>query len=264
MVPRKKTLAKTAEKKSVSTKEKKVPSVVERKETAVAEVAKKETAVAAVAKKETAVAEVAKKETAVAAVEKKETAVASVPKKETALAHVEKKETAVAPVQKKETALAEKKEMAADQAWRNENQKKGIWLVIAGLIIMISASLIQYGGEIAKDTLQVPMWSPWLNSVAYPIAYMIIGSQIMLYFIEFLVCSNLVISLIKQLSFRRCDFSDRPIGIADIFFCCKLPISICDILIYQCFAFVDTINRTCKCSIALCCAFLLVTFGHCH
>ena len=44
---------------------------------------------------------------------------------------------------------------------------------------MISASLIQYGGEIAKDTLQVPMWSPWLNSVAYPIAYMIIGSQIM-------------------------------------------------------------------------------------
>ena len=113
MVPRKKTLAKTAEKKSVSTKEKKVPSVVEKKETAVAEVAKKETAVAAVAKKETAVAEVAKKETAVAAGEKKETAVASVPKKETALAHVEKKETAVAPVQKKETALAEKKEMAA-------------------------------------------------------------------------------------------------------------------------------------------------------
>ena len=55
MVPRKKTLAKTAVKKSVSTEEKKVPSVVEKKETAVAEVAKKETAVAAVAKKETAV-----------------------------------------------------------------------------------------------------------------------------------------------------------------------------------------------------------------
>ena len=52
MVPRKKTLAKTAEKKSVSTKEKKVPSVVEKKETAVAEVAKKETAAAA-EKKET-------------------------------------------------------------------------------------------------------------------------------------------------------------------------------------------------------------------
>ena len=51
MVPRKKTLAKTAEKKSVSTKEKKVPSVVEKKETAVAEVAKKETAVAAAAEK---------------------------------------------------------------------------------------------------------------------------------------------------------------------------------------------------------------------
>ena len=73
MVQRKKTLAKTAAKKSVSTEEKKVPSVVEKKDTAVAEV----------------------------------------PKKETALAHVEKKETAVAPVQKKETALAEKKEMAA-------------------------------------------------------------------------------------------------------------------------------------------------------
>lgn len=73
----------------------------------------------------------------------------------------------------------EKKEQSADQAWRKEILKKVIWLVIAGLIIMISASLIQYGGEIAKDTLQVPMWSPWLNSVAYPIAYMIIGSQIM-------------------------------------------------------------------------------------
>ena len=100
---------------------------------------------------------------------------------------------------------------------------------------------------------------PFHNLFSY-----IIGSQIMLYFIEFRVCSNFVNSLIKQISFRRCDFSDRPIGIADIFFCCKLPISICDILIYQCFAFVDTINRTCKCSIALCCAFLLVTFGHCH
>ena len=37
MVQRKKTLAKTAAKKSVSTEEKKVPSVVEKKETAVAE-----------------------------------------------------------------------------------------------------------------------------------------------------------------------------------------------------------------------------------
>ena len=73
----------------------------------------------------------------------------------------------------------EKKEQSADQTWRKEILKRVIWLVIAGLIIMISASLIQYGGEIAKDTLQVPMWSPWLNSVAYPIAYMIIGSQIM-------------------------------------------------------------------------------------
>lgn len=70
-------------------------------------------------------------------------------------------------------------EQLADQTWRKEILKRVIWLVIAGLIIMISASLIQYGGEIAKDTLQVPMWSPWLNSVVYPIAYMIIGSQIM-------------------------------------------------------------------------------------
>ena len=70
-------------------------------------------------------------------------------------------------------------EQSADQTWRKEILKRVIWLVIARLIIMISASLIQYGGEIAKDTLQVPMWSPWLNSVAYPIAYMIIGSQIM-------------------------------------------------------------------------------------
>ena len=54
-------------------------------------------------------------------------------------------------------------EQSADQTWRKEILKRVIWLVIAGLIIMISASLIQYGGEIAKDTLQVPMWSPWLE-----------------------------------------------------------------------------------------------------
>lgn len=114
MVPRKKTLAKTAAKKSVSTEEKKVPSVVEKKETAVAEVVKKETAVASIPKKETALAHVEKKETAVAPVQKKETALAHVKKKETAVAPVQKKETALAHVEKKETAVAavEKKETA--------------------------------------------------------------------------------------------------------------------------------------------------------
>lgn len=73
----------------------------------------------------------------------------------------------------------EKKEQSADQSLRKEILKRVIWLAIAGLIIMVSASLIQYGGEIPKDTLQVPMWNPWLSSVAYPTAYMIISSQIM-------------------------------------------------------------------------------------
>ncbi len=73
----------------------------------------------------------------------------------------------------------EKKEQSADRGWRKEILKRVIWLAIAGLIIMVSASLIQYGGEIAKDTLRVPIWSQWLKLVAYPIAYMIIGSQLM-------------------------------------------------------------------------------------
>ena len=100
---------------------------------------------------------------------------------------------------------------------------------------------------------------PFHNLFSY-----IIGSQIVFHFIEFRVRSNFVNRLIKQISFRRCDFSDCPIGIADIFFRCKLPIRIGHIFIYQCFAFVDTINCTCKCRIALCCAFFLVTLSYSH
>ena len=52
----------------------------------------------------------------------------------------------------------EKKEPLADQGWRKEILKRVIWLAIAGLMMLISSSLIRYGNELAKDTFIVPSW----------------------------------------------------------------------------------------------------------
>ena len=66
-----------------------------------------------------------------------------------------------------------------DQGWRKEILKRVIWLAIAGLMMLISSSLIRYGNELAKDTFIVPSWVWWLGLVVYPMAYAIIGEQIM-------------------------------------------------------------------------------------
>ena len=73
----------------------------------------------------------------------------------------------------------EKKEQSADQTWRKEILKRVIWLVIAGLMMVISSSLIRYGNDLTKDTFIVPSWVWWLVLVSYPAAYVIIGEQIM-------------------------------------------------------------------------------------
>ena len=76
----------------------------------------------------------------------------------------------------------EKKEQSADQTWRKEILKRVIWLVIAGLMMVISSSLIRYGNDLTKDTFIVPSWGWWLGLVSYPAAYVIIGKQIMALF----------------------------------------------------------------------------------
>ena len=73
----------------------------------------------------------------------------------------------------------EKKEQSTDQGWRKEVLKRVIWLVIAGLMMVISSSLIRYGNDLTKDTFIVPSWVWWLGLVSYPAAYVIIGEQIM-------------------------------------------------------------------------------------
>ena len=73
----------------------------------------------------------------------------------------------------------EKKNQSVDQIWRKEILKRVIWLAIAGLMMLISSSLIRYGNELAKDTFIVPSWVWWLGLVVYPMAYAIIGEQIM-------------------------------------------------------------------------------------
>ena len=73
----------------------------------------------------------------------------------------------------------EKKNQPVDQGWRKEILKRVIWLAIAGLMMLISSSLIRYGNELAKDTFIVPSWVWWLGLVVYPMAYAIIGEQIM-------------------------------------------------------------------------------------
>lgn len=45
--------------------------------------------------------------------------------------------------------------------------------------MMVSSYLIKYGNEIAKDTFRVPVWVYWLILAACPLAFIIIGTQLM-------------------------------------------------------------------------------------
>ena len=97
----------------------------------------------------------------------------------------------------------------------------------------------------------------------YLLSY-IIGSKVVFHLIKFRVCTYLVNGLIKKIAFTRCDFSDCPIGITNIFFGSELTVFISNILIYKRFSLIDTINCSRKFGIALCFAFLSVALCYCY
>ena len=75
---------------------------------------------------------------------------------------------------------------------------------------------------------------------------------------EFRFCTYLVDCLIKEITLARCDFSDCPVAVADIFLCCELPLAVGYILIHKCVAFINSVNSTGKFSVALSRAFFSV------
>ena len=73
----------------------------------------------------------------------------------------------------------EKKEQSTDQSWRKEILKRVIWLAIAGGFLLIESCLTSYGKQLVSDTMMGIGWIYWPQLVLQPIAYAIIGSQIM-------------------------------------------------------------------------------------
>ena len=92
----------------------------------------------------------------------------------------------------------------------------------------------------------------------------IIGSKVVFHLIKFRVCTYLVNGLIKEIAFTRCNFTDCPVGITNIFFGSELTIFISNILIYKRFSLIDTVNCSRKFGIALCFAFLSIALGYCY
>ena len=92
----------------------------------------------------------------------------------------------------------------------------------------------------------------------------IIGSKVVFHLIKFRVCTYFMDSLIKQIALWRCNFSDCPVGITNIFFGSELTVFISNIFIYKCFALIDTVNCSRKFGIALCFAFLSVALCYCY
>ena len=92
----------------------------------------------------------------------------------------------------------------------------------------------------------------------------IVGSQIMLYGVEFGVCADSVNRIVKQITFGRFDFTDCPVGIADILFGGELTILVSHILINQGVALVNAVNGSRKSSVALRRSFLVVALGNGH
>ena len=75
---------------------------------------------------------------------------------------------------------------------------------------------------------------------------------------ELRFCTYLMDCLIKKIALGRCDFSDCPIAVADIFLCYELSVAVGHILIHKCFAFVNTVNCTGEFCVALSSSFFSV------
>ena len=81
---------------------------------------------------------------------------------------------------------------------------------------------------------------------------------------ELRFCTDFVNCIVKKIALGRCDFSDCPVAVADIFLCGELSVAVGYILIHKCFAFVDTVNSTGKFSVALSSTFFTVALCYCN
>ena len=86
----------------------------------------------------------------------------------------------------------------------------------------------------------------------------IICGLIVFHSIKLRFSTDLMDCTIEKITLGRCDFTDCPVIITDIFLCCELSVLIRNILIHKGFALIDTVNCSCKSSVALRCAFLSV------
>ena len=92
----------------------------------------------------------------------------------------------------------------------------------------------------------------------------IICRLIMLHGIKLRLCADLMDSGIKQITLRGCDFSHRPVVIADIFLGNELPVFVGGVGIQKGFALIDAVNSTGKRSITLRRAGFSVALGNGH
>ena len=92
----------------------------------------------------------------------------------------------------------------------------------------------------------------------------IICRLIMLHGIKLRLCTDLMNGGIKQIALGGCDFSHRPVVIADILLSNELPVFVGGVGIHKGFALIDAVNSTGKRSIALRCAGFSIALGNGH
>ena len=92
----------------------------------------------------------------------------------------------------------------------------------------------------------------------------IICRLIMLHGIKLRLCTDLMNGGIKQITLGGCDFSHRPVVIADILLGYELPVFVGGVGINKCFALIDAINSPGKRSITLRRAVFSVALGNGH
>ena len=79
----------------------------------------------------------------------------------------------------------------------------------------------------------------------------IICGRVVLNGVKLWLCTYMVYGFIKQISFGRADFTDRPVIITDIILGRKLPVFISSVGVNQFLALVNAVDRSCKGGVAL-------------
>ena len=90
------------------------------------------------------------------------------------------------------------------------------------------------------------------------------GGRIALNGVVFCFSTNMIRGSVEQIAFRRLNFLDAPIVIADIVCGGELAVLIGNIGVYELIALINTVGRACKRSIALCCAGLIIALRYSH